>query len=80
MKMTTLVITSALFAATTAYAGNTDLTSNWICTTNASSSDVQADKAADQQMADKAQAIADAFSMASQHCRDCTKITCEVKS
>lgn len=67
-------VSSMSFAAKT-----TSLNSDWICTTNASSSDVDADKAADTKAAEHAQSAADAFAFASQHCRDCTKITCKVK-
>lgn len=66
--------TSAGFAAT-----KTDMNSKWICTTNASSSDVAQDKAADDKMANTQGAAAQSFSFAAQNCRDCTKITCEVK-
>lgn len=68
-----VLMSSTLFAATS-------LDSNWICTTNASSSEVAADKAADKQSADSARSAADAFAAASTNCRDCTQITCEVKT
>ncbi|STX28406.1 Uncharacterised protein [Legionella beliardensis] len=61
--------------------GNTTQTSmkaNWMCTTNASSSDVAADKSADDKMANQKMSAKEAFEFASKHCRDCTKITCEV--
>lgn len=57
----------------------TDLNSGWICTTNASSSDVAADKAADDKMANTQGSVAQSFALAAKNCRDCTKITCEVK-
>ncbi|WP_454783543.1 hypothetical protein [Legionella sp. WA2022007384] len=57
----------------------TDMNTNWNCTTNASSSDVAADKAADDQMANKQGPVADSFAFAAKNCRDCTKITCEQK-
>lgn len=57
----------------------TDLTKNWICTTNASSSDVAADKTADEHMANTKGTAEDSYKFAAQNCRDCTKITCEVK-
>ncbi|MFJ1269943.1 hypothetical protein ACD661_15440 [Legionella lytica] len=66
--------TSSLYAET-----KTDLTKNWICTTNASSSDVTSDKAADDQMAKHQDAAASSFEFAAKNCRDCTKITCEVQ-
>lgn len=66
--------TSAVFAAS-----STDMSAKWVCTTNASSSDVAADKAADDQMAKHEGAAADSFAFAAKNCRDCTKITCEAK-
>lgn len=66
-------------SALTFAAENTSMTSDWICTTNASSSDVEADKVADKKAADHAQSAADSFAFAAQHCRDCTKITCKYK-
>ncbi|KTD14800.1 hypothetical protein Lgra_0503 [Legionella gratiana] len=60
-------------------AGSTDLTSKWVCTTNASSSDVADDKAADDKMANTPGSAAQSFDFAAKNCRDCTKITCEVK-
>ena len=68
-----VLMSSALFAATS-------LESNWNCTTNASSSDLAKDKSADKELASNAKSASDAFSMASTNCRDCTKITCEVKT
>ena len=65
---------SISFAAT-----QTDMNSKWICTTNASSSDVAADKAADDQMSNSQGSAAKSFAFAAQNCRDCTKITCEAK-
>ncbi|MDX1838475.1 hypothetical protein DIZ81_12060 [Legionella taurinensis] len=79
MKITSFVFAGVMLAATSLYAANTDMTSKWVCTTNASSSDVESDKAADKQMADTARSADEAFNFAGQHCRDCTKITCEVK-
>jgi hypothetical protein len=64
---------STVFAAST-----TDLTKNWICTTNASSSEVAAEKAADEQMAQAKNTAAGSFDFAAKNCRDCTKITCSV--
>lgn len=60
--------------------GTTDLTTTkWLCTTNASSSDLDADKAADDQMANTAAVAAESFAFATKNCRDCTKITCEAQ-
>lgn len=69
-----ICISSFAFAETV-----TSLSTNWVCTTNASSSDNDADKNADKQMSDNAQSAANAFAFAAQHCRDCTKITCNTK-
>ncbi|MGC1182661.1 hypothetical protein [Legionella sp.] len=69
-----MIATSTVFAAT-----KTDLATNWICTTNASSSSVAEEKAADDQMANTAKSAADAFAFAATNCRDCTKITCNVQ-
>lgn len=61
-------------------ASATDLTAHWTCTTNASSSDVEADKAADDKMANTKGSAADSFAFAAKNCRDCTKITCEAQN
>ena len=75
-----LIGTGLILGSAVAFAANgTDVTSNWICTTNASSSELAADKAADEQMKTGAAAASDAFSFAQKNCRDCTKITCEVQ-
>lgn len=66
----------AITASTSMAAASTGMDTNWICTTNASSSSVDADKAADDQMAKTAASAQDAFSFAAANCRDCTKITC----
>lgn len=63
------------FAAT-----KTDVSAKWICTTNASSASASADKTADDKMAKNAGSASSVFKFAVHHCRDCTKITCEVKS
>lgn len=71
-----LVLSTSLSFATTV----TDISkSSWICTTNASSSEVEKDKAADDKMAKTAGSAASTFAFAAENCRDCTKITCEVK-
>jgi hypothetical protein len=73
-----LIIFCALAVVTTSsMAAPSRLTGNWTCTTNASSSDVKADKAADDKMAKNQRSGAAAFAFAAAHCRDCTKITCE---
>ncbi|HRD69670.1 MAG: hypothetical protein Q8M40_09510 [Legionella sp.] len=77
--ISSLLIAGGLFFVTaTGFAAPTSLTSNWICTTNASSSDTEMDKAADKQMSETPKAAAEAYAYAAQHCRDCTKITCEL--
>lgn len=53
--------------------------SNWVCTTNASSSEKRADQDADKIMSEKAASAAKSFAFAQKHCRDCTQITCNVK-
>ena len=73
--LTALLLSSSIsFAAST-----TDMSTKWICTTNASSSDVATDKNADDQMAKKSDSAANAFAFAAKNCRDCTKVTCEVQ-
>ena len=67
-------------ASTSMAAVKTGLHSNWICTTNASSSSVKSDKTADDNMAKTAGSAAKAFAFATENCRDCTKITCEAQS
>jgi hypothetical protein len=80
-KIMTILVSAGLafmfsmsFAVTT-----TSVDANWTCTTNASSSADAAEKAADDQMANTTKSCADAFAFAEKNCRDCTKITCEVK-
>lgn len=70
-----LALGTSSFAATA-----TDMSNKWICTTNASSSDVAADKTADEQMKNTAGSAADSYAFAAKNCRDCTKITCEAQS
>lgn len=67
-----IIASSVAFSAT-----KTDLHAKWICTTNASSSNVAGDKAADDKMANTQGSAAKSFAFAAKHCRDCTKITCE---
>ena len=70
-----------ILATTTSMADTkTAMDANWICTTNASTSTVEADKAADDKMAKSATSAADAYAFAATNCRDCTKITCEAQS
>lgn len=54
----------------------TQMGKNWTCSTNASSSSLANDQAADKEMT-KAKSAAAAYAFAAKHCRDCTKITCE---
>lgn len=79
-KYLSLVAASLILASSTSFAaGKTDMDTKWICTINASSSDVAADKDADKQLAEKAGSAAKSFAAAAQNCRDCTKITCEAQ-
>ena len=80
MKMYTVIAGSCLMvlSSLTFAASPTDLTKDWSCTTNASSSDVAADKTADDQMAKDKTSADKAYAFAAKNCRDCTKITCEV--
>jgi hypothetical protein len=80
MKKTLLAITLVLGTSFAFAASLTDMDSKWICTTNASSSDVAADKTADEHMKNTAGSAADSFAFAAKNCRDCTKITCEPQS
>ncbi|KTD40375.1 hypothetical protein [Legionella parisiensis] len=57
----------------------TSMSSNWVCTTNASSSDKKADQDADKKMSEHAGSATESFAFATKHCRDCTQITCDVK-
>lgn len=70
---TTLILASSISMATAV----TSLDSNWTCSTNASSSSVESDKAADKDMSEKHRSAAAAYAQAAKNCRDCTKITCE---
>lgn len=80
-KLTTILVTGGLMVLmSTGFAASaTDLSKNWNCTTNASSASTDAGKAADDKLANTVASAASAFSQAAQNCRDCTKITCEVK-
>ncbi|WP_131783256.1 hypothetical protein [Legionella gresilensis] len=79
---------SILMAGSVAFASSstnnqtpsTNMKANWICTTNASSSDIATEKAADDKMAQQKMSAEDSFKFAAKHCRDCTKITCEVQN
>lgn len=78
--MKKLIIVFFVIASSVAFsATKTDLNAKWICTTNASSSDVAEDKAADDKMANTQGSAADSFAFTAKNCRDCTKITCEVQ-
>lgn len=79
-SISSLLIGSSLILFTTVgmAAGVTSLDTNWTCKTNASSSTVEADKAADKEMSEKTKSAADAFAFAAKNCRDCTEISCEV--
>ncbi len=71
-----LVGVSLTLLTSTTFAAKTSL-HHWICTTNASSSDVASDKAADKKLADTTTAASAAFALAAKNCRDCTEITCK---
>lgn len=77
--MKQIIMTGLFFLVTTTgiAATQTAMDANWICTTNASSSSVEADKAADDKMAKSSMSAADAYAFAASNCRDCTKITCK---
>jgi hypothetical protein len=68
-----ILSTSSVFAVT-----QTDMNTNWVCSTNASSSKETTDKAADQIMVKTPGSATSAFDFAVKNCRDCTKITCKV--
>jgi hypothetical protein len=75
-----LICGSLVFASTGSFATQkTSLKGKWNCTTNASTSDVAADKASDNKMSTDAMSSSKSFSFAAKNCRDCTKITCELK-
>ena len=82
MKGISLVLSGFLLLSTTAALAEvkTATDANWICTTNASSSNVQAEQDADKQMSDTKKSAAEAYAFAVMNCRDCTKITCEAQS
>ncbi|KTD24943.1 Uncharacterised protein [Legionella lansingensis] len=73
-----LAATASGFATTTTTPSATDLSKNWTCTTNASSSSVASEQEADKKMSETKASANDAFALATANCRDCTKITCEV--
>ena len=77
-----LIIAGVFVLATTTSmaATKTGLDLNWICTTNASSSDLKAEQAADTKMGKTEKSASGAFAVALKHCRDCTKITCKAQS
>lgn len=80
MKKILLGLSFIMATSSVAFAvGVTDMESKWMCTTNASSSDVAVDKANDELMAKEHGSAAKSFDFAAKNCRDCTKITCEVQ-
>jgi len=80
MKSISTLVGGCLFLiASTGFATSmTAMDKDWTCSTNASSSSVEADKMADKQMSETKQSAADSYAMAAKNCRDCTKITCEM--
>jgi hypothetical protein len=69
-----------LVSASSFAVSKTDMDAKWICTTNASTSEVASDIAADKQMSTAALSATKAFSFAAENCRDCTKITCAAQN
>lgn len=78
MKKIILGLTLSLLS-TLSLANNTTtaLDSHWICTTNASNSDNVKEQTADSNMEKTQKSATEAFAYATEHCRDCTKVTCE---
>ncbi|KTD71052.1 MULTISPECIES: hypothetical protein [Legionella] len=66
-------------SSSTAKSPKTTMGTNWVCTTNASSSEKRADQDADKKMSDHTGSASKSFAFAQKHCRDCTQITCNVK-
>lgn len=58
----------------------TPLDAHWTCKTNASSSSVASEVAADKDMSETPRSASSAYLLAAKNCRDCTKITCEVSN
>lgn len=78
--MPILIGSSLMLASSVGFSATaTDMSNNWICTTNASRASTDADKAADNKMAKTVTSASAAYSKAAKNCRDCTKITCEIK-
>ena len=71
-----LMITATSSMAAT----KTVVDSSWLCATNASTSAVATEIAADEKMKNTSASAADAFAFALSNCRDCTKITCEAQN
>ncbi len=69
-----------LVSASSFAVSKTDMDAKWICTTNASTSEIASEIAADKQMSTTPLSASKAFSYAAENCRDCTKITCEAQS
>ena len=68
-----------MFSNWTFAQSKTNIDAGWVCTTNASSSSVKADKDADDEMANVKKSAKDAFLFAADNCRNCNSIECEVK-
>ena len=76
-----LIGSSLILASFSSFAvSKTTMHAKWICTTNASTSKVASDIAADKKMSATTTSATKAFSFAVKNCRDCTKITCEVQN
>ena len=80
LTVASLLVTVVSTSMAAASDQKTNLDANWICTTNASSSSIDSEKATDAKMATAASSAVDAYAFASSNCRDCTEITCKVQS
>ncbi|HAT2159625.1 TPA: hypothetical protein F8R78_07730 [Legionella pneumophila] len=79
-SLLSLIGSGLILASATSFADTkTDMKNNWICTTNASTSEVASEMAADKQMSTTSMSAAKAYAFAVENCRDCTKITCEMQ-
>lgn len=78
-RISSKIIGAGLFliASVSMAATVTSLDTNWTCKTNASSSSIASEQAADKQMSESPKSASEAFAFTAKNCRDCTKITCE---
>ena len=76
--MLSLIGSSLILASVSSFAiSKTDMNNKWICTTNASTSEVASDIAADKKMSTTATSATKSYTSAVKNCRDCTNISCE---